>query len=81
MPILNKFRRNEGAQRGTSIPKADQNKHITESMSKSKIRESQDLSKFELSDKTSRMKINPDDENLLDSPNISYLEKNQDNSS
>ena len=78
MPILNKFRRNEGVQRGTSIPKADQNKPLTESMMKSKVRESQDLSKFELSDKTSRVKLNPDDENLLESPNISFLDNNQD---
>jgi len=31
-----------------------------------------------LSDKTSKVKLNPDDENLLDSPEISYLENNQD---
>ena len=78
MLILNKFRRNEGVQRGTSISKADQNKPLTESVMKSKVRESQDLSKFELSYKTSRVKLNPDDENLLESPNISFLDNNQD---
>lgn len=47
-------------------------------MIKSKVRENQDLSKFELSDKTSTVKLNPDDENLLDSPNDSFLDNNQD---